>query len=174
MKDPIIAAVVTAAISTVGDYLWANVLPHGRPVYWFAHAIVLFTTVGGCLGWPTGKPLFGMIGAVTIGCAATVGFYLLQPLIGYSALFVLFFGLWLALGTLTVRLLQRRDRTRDVLIRSAIAAVGSGLGFYAISGIWMPFDPRGWDYAVHFVSWIAAYLPAYAALLMSGINNQDA
>jgi len=27
-----------------GDYLWRNVLPHGRPAYWFAHAIVLFST----------------------------------------------------------------------------------------------------------------------------------
>ena len=163
---------VTAAISTAGDYLWANVLPHGRPVYWFAHAIVLFSTVGACLGAPAGKPLSGMIGAVAIGCAATLGFYLLQPLIGYSALFVLFFGLWLALGALTVRVLHRRRGVRDILIRSSIAAFGSGLGFYAISGIWRPFDPHGWDYAIHFVSWIVAYLPAYVALLMSASNER--
>jgi hypothetical protein len=29
----------------------------------------------------------------------------------------------------------------------------------------MPFDPRGWDYARHFVYWTVAYLPGFAALL---------
>lgn len=53
-----------------------------------------------------------------------------------------------------------------VLVRSALAAVGSGLGFYAISGIWFPFNPRGWDYAIHFVCWTVAYLPGFAALLL--------
>lgn len=43
--------------------------------------------------------------------------------------------------------------------------IGSGLGFYLISGIWRPFDPEGWDYAVHFLSWTLAYLPGFVALL---------
>ena len=43
--------------------------------------------------------------------------------------------------------------------------IGSGLGFYLISGIWRPFDPKGWDYAVHFLSWTIAYLPGFVALL---------
>jgi hypothetical protein len=166
MKHALVGALVTAAVSTAGDYLWANVLPHGRPVYWFAHAIVLFSTVGVCLGWPSRKPLTGAIGAALVGCAATLGFYVLQPLIGYSAMFVLFVALWVALGVLTGRVLQRQDSLNAVLARSAIAAAGSGLGFYAISGIWFPFNPHGWDYAVHFVSWAVAYLPAFAALLV--------
>jgi cobalamin biosynthesis protein CobD/CbiB len=165
MKYAVLGALVTAAVSTAGDYLWANVLPHGRPVYWFAHAIVLFATVGACLGWPSRKRLAGAAGAALIGCIATLGFYLLQPLIGYSAMFVLFVALWLALGVLTGRVLQRHDSINRVLARSALAAAGSGLGFYAISGIWFPFHPHGWDYARHFVSWTVAYLPAFAALL---------
>ena len=43
--------------------------------------------------------------------------------------------------------------------------IGSGLGFYLISGIWRPFNPQGWDYAVHFLSWTIAYLPGFLALL---------
>jgi hypothetical protein len=43
--------------------------------------------------------------------------------------------------------------------------LGSGVGFYLISDIWRPFDPEGWDYAVHFVSWAIAYLPGFLALL---------
>ena len=166
MREALIGAVVTAAVSTLGDYLWANVLPHGQPVYWFAHAIVLFATVGFCLGLPSRKPMAGAVGAAAIGCVATAGFYFLRPLMGYSAMFVLFVVLWAGLGLLAGRVLQRRDQMGAVLARSALAAVGSGLGFYAISGIWMPFNPHGWDYARHFIYWTLAYLPGFAALLI--------
>ena len=165
-KAAAVGALVTAAVSTAGDYLWANVLPHGQPLYWFAHALVLFLTVGCFLGLPSGKPLAGAIGAAAIGCAATLGFYFLQPFMGYSAMFVLFVALWIALGVLTGWFLQQRKSASEILVRSAIAAIGSGLGFYAISGIWMPFNPHGWDYARHFIYWTIAYLPAFAALLI--------
>jgi hypothetical protein len=166
-------AVATAAVSTAGDYLWANVLPHGQPVYWFAHAIVLFTTVGFFLGLPSRQPWAGAAGAVLIGCLATAGFYFLQPLMGYSALFVLFFALWLGLGVLTGRVLQRRGAASEIAVRSLLAAVGSGLGFYAISGIWMPFNPQGLDYVKHFVYWTLAYLPGFGALLLRGAGAQS-
>jgi hypothetical protein len=162
----LVGALVTAAVSTAGDYLWANVLPHRQPVYWFAHATVLFLTVGFCLGLPSRRPAAGALGAVAIGCLATAGFYFLQPRMGYAAMFPLFVGLWLGLGLLTGRVLQRRGNAGEVLLRSLLAAVGSGIGFYAISGIWMPFNPHGWDYAKHFLYWTIAYLPAFAALLI--------
>jgi hypothetical protein len=160
------AALVTAAVSTIGDFLWKNVLPHGVPIYWLAHGALLFFVVGGCLGVPPREPLAGAIGGAVIGVSASVGFYLLQPYIGYTAIFVLYVALWIALGLLSGRILQQRDSIGEVLVRSALAAAGSGLGFYAISGIWFPFNPHGWDYARHFVSWTIAYLPGFAALLL--------
>ena len=166
VKAALVGAIATAAVSTAGDYLWANVLPHRQPIYWFAHAIVLFLTIGCFLGLPSRKPLSGAVGAAAIGCAATLGFYFLAPLLGYSAMFPLFVAMWIALGVLTGWLLQRRERVSEILLRSALAAVGSGLGFYAISGIWMPFNPHGWNYARHFVYWTIAYFPAFAALLL--------
>jgi len=167
IKTSISSALLTAAVSTAGDYLWANVLPHRRPVYGLMHGALLFMTVGACLGAAARKPVAGAIGGASIGFAAAGCFYLLQPLIGYSALFVLFTGLWVALGLLNGRVLQRRDSMRAALARGALAAIGSGLGFYAISGIWFPFNPHGWDYAVHFGYWAIAYLPGFAALLLS-------
>jgi hypothetical protein len=161
----LVGAVVVAAVSTLGDYLWKNVLPHGQPIYWFAHAVVLFAAVGAFLGLSSRKPIAGAVGAIVVGCAATLGFYFLRRLMGYSAILVLFAAMWIALGFLTGRVLQRRGSVGEVLTRSVLAMIGSGLGFYAISGIWMPFNPHGWDYAVHFVKWTVAYLPAFAALL---------
>ncbi len=165
IRNAIAGAVVTAAVSTLGDYLWANVLPHHRPIYGLAHGALLFLTVGSCLGAAARKPMAGAAGGALIGFSAAAGFYLLQPFIGYSGMFVMFVGLWVALGWLNGRVLERRDTLRVVLVRSALAAVGSGLGFYAISGIWFPFHPHGWDYAVHFGCWTAAYLPGFGALL---------
>jgi hypothetical protein len=166
LMPALIGALLTAAVSTLGDFLWKNVLPHGIPAYWFAHAIVLFSTVGACLGLPSRKPFAGAVGAVAIGCGATAGFYFLQAAMGYAAMFPLFVGLWFGLGILAGRLLQRHDSMRVVVVRSLLAAVGSGLGFYAISGIWMPFNPQGLDYVKHFVYWTLAYLPGFAALLV--------
>jgi hypothetical protein len=170
MKLVVGSALVTAAVSTLGDYLWANVLPHQIPVYGLAHGALLFLTVGLCLGFAARRPITGAIGGASIGFGATVGFYTLQPYIGYSALFVLFVGLWVALGLLNGRVLRPRDSIGTVMVRSLLAAAGSGLGFYAISGIWFPFAPHGWDYAKHFVYWTIAYLPGFAALLLAKKN----
>lgn len=166
LRDSLVGALLTAGVSTLGDYLWANVLQHHRPIYGLAHGALLFLTVGFWLGIVARKPLSGAIGGALIGFSAAAAFYLLQPFIGYSALFVLFAALWVALGLLNGRVLQQRDSFAAVVARSALAAIGSGLGFYAISGIWFPFNPRGWDYARHFVSWTIAYLPGFAALLV--------
>jgi hypothetical protein len=167
MKNAIVGAVLTAAASTFGDYLWANVLPHHRPLYGLAHGALLFLIVGLSLGVASSRPLAGAVGGALIGFSAAAGFYLFRPLLGYSGLFVMYVGLWVGLGLLTGRLRQPHDTMRGVLVRSLLAAVGSGLAFYAISGIWFPFDPHGWDYAVHFASWTVAYLPGFAALLIT-------
>src|SRR6185503_2591611 len=104
-RAAIAGALITAAVSTLGDYLWKNVLPHGLPVYWFAHAIVRFASSGLWLGLPSRRPVAGALGAIAVGCAATAGFYFLQPAMGYAAMFPLFFAMWIGLGVLTGRVL---------------------------------------------------------------------
>ena len=168
MIEALVGAVVTAAVSTLGDYLWANVLPHGQPIYWFAHAIVLFATVGFCLGLPSRKPTGRRRrrrrDRVRSRRRASI---FSSRSMGYSG---------------DVRAVRRAVDRRSACSPAAccsggtacrlsscaasLAAVGSGLGFYAISGIWMPFNPHGWDYAKHFVYWTLAYLPGFAALLV--------
>ena len=181
IRNAVGGALVMAVVSTLGDFLWANWLPHHRPIYGLIHGTLLLLVVGLYLGAVSHRAAIGAAGGALVGLLAAGGFYLLQPLIGYSALFVLWIGLWVALGLLNGRVLQLRVERRAglagppegitrALFRSILAAVGSGIAFYAISGIWFPFNPHGWDYAVHFVSWIAAYLPAFAALLISRLE----
>ena len=171
--DAIGGALVIAAVSTLGDYLWANFLPHHRSVYGLTHGTLLFLAVGLYLGVRAHKAAIGAVGGGLLGFLAAGSFYVLRPALGYAAMFVMYIGLWVGLGLLNGRVLQRgrpeglHYDSRTILIRSIVAAIGSGVAFYAISGIWFPFHPHGWDYAVHFAAWTVAYLPGFAALLVT-------
>src|SRR5262249_52274614 len=102
MAAALAGALVTAAVSTIGDYLWANVIPPRIAAYGLAHGLILFLTVGLCLGLPARKPIAGAIGGAIAGLSSAALFYVIQPVIGYAtAMFVLFFALWAALGLLT-------------------------------------------------------------------------
>ena len=180
IREAVVGALVLAALSTCGDYLWANVIPHHRPIYGVIHGTLLFLVVGEYLGALARKTAIGALGGALIGFLAAGSFYVLSPVLGYSAMFLLYVAVWVALGLLNGRVLQpargagvsaEPERMGIVLTRSVLAAIGTGIAFYAISGIWFPFNPHGWDYAVHFLSWTVAYLPAFAALLIQ--NNRS-
>ena len=163
----IVGSVVIAAASTLGDFVWATWIPQHRAVYGMIHGTLLFGAIGLFLGTIVARPLAGSMAGGVIGAAAAGSFYLLAPLAGYSAMFVVWVGVWMALGLLYARLSGARPGSHEVLARGAIAAAASGLAFYLISGIWRPFDPQGWDYAVHFGAWTCAYFPGFAALLVA-------
>ena len=55
--------------------------------------------------------------------------------------------------------LAPRHSLRESLVRGGLAALGSGLAFYAISGIWTRFDPRTIDYPYHLLCWTIAFSP---------------
>jgi hypothetical protein len=81
-------------------------------------------------------------------------------------MFVLWMALWAAFGLLNGRGLgDPRSSAAAALARGALAAVGSGLAFYAISGIWTRPRPGGPDYVYHFLCWTVAFLPGFIALL---------
>jgi hypothetical protein len=163
-RTALIGSLVMAAISTLGDFIWATWITEHRGIYGITHGILLFLVAGLVLGVPAGRPAAGAAAGALVGALAAASFYLLAPALGYSAMYVSWVGLWVALAVAHARLRARAARTSEMLTRGATAAVGSGLAFYAISGIWRPFDPNGWDYAVHFGAWTIAFLPGFAAL----------
>ncbi|MGH9163025.1 MAG: hypothetical protein ACRD2X_23940 [Vicinamibacteraceae bacterium] len=167
LRAAIGGAVAIAAVSTLGDFIWASAVPHHRPLYGLVHGTALLFCVGLYLGLCARRLLAGGMGGALIGLLAAASFYLLQPLVGYSAMFASWFGLWMALGWLSGHVLQKQASVPEVLARGIVAAVLSGIAFYAISGIWLPFRPRGWDYLTHFGAWTVAYLPGFASLLIT-------
>jgi len=173
-------ALLLAALSTLGDFVWANWRVRHLMLYGVLHGMAIFLAIGLVLGGRTGAPLLGGIAGVVAGAAAAGSFYLLAPLMGYSAMFASWVLVWIALGFislwLTMRAAARQSGagsssvTLGVLLtegfgRGIVAALASGAAFYAVSGMWFPFNPAGWDYAVHFASWTVAFLPGFAALL---------
>jgi hypothetical protein len=86
----------------------------------------------------------------------------------YSAMLVSWCLLWILLALLD-RMLQSGKSFAAALVRGALAAVGSGVAFYAVSGMWDNWNPQAINYADHFVRWAVAFLPGFLALqLFSG------
>ena len=173
-------ALLLAALSTLGDFVWANWRVRHLMLYGVLHGMAIFLAIGLFLGGRAGAPLLGGIAGVAAGAGAAGSFYLLAPVMGYSSMFVSWMLVWIALGFislwLTLRATGRRlgggsiSVTSGVLLteglgRGVIAALASGAAFYAVSGMWFPFNPAGWDYAVHFASWTVAFLPGFAAVI---------
>lgn len=165
LQAAVTGAMAAAVVSTIGDFIWATWIPQHRPVYGLTHGTLLFLAIGFVLGATAGRAAAGALGGAAIGALAAGSFYLLAPLTGYSAMFVVWVAVWVALGALT-GWLHGVAAPGAAVRRGALAALLSGAAFYAISGIWFPFDPRGWDYAVHFGAWTLAYLPGFGALLI--------
>jgi hypothetical protein len=170
----ITGAAFIAAVSTLGDFIWANWGLQNRPLNGVLHGSLLFLCIGLYLGDLAAKRLTGAISAALIGGLAAGGFYLIRPTVGRSAMFFLWFAAWIALGFLNQRLAQRETKMRAAFGRGVLAAAGSGAAFYLVSGIWFPFDPQGWDYLLHFGAWTVAYLPGFAVLLVAKRADQPA
>jgi len=169
----IFGALSIAAISTLGDFIWASLMLEHRPAYGLAHGSLLFLSIGLYLGVLARRHVAGAIGGALIGFAAAGSFYLIAPVVGRPAMFLLWFATWIALGVLNEYLIRRKLQARAALTRGILAAAGSGIAFYLVSGIWRPFDPQGWDYLTHFGAWTVAYLPGFAALLIGKAPEQS-
>ena len=159
MRHAIIGSLAIAAVSTLGDFVWAGLHLRHHTIYGLLHGTILFACMGAFFGSLKHSPLTGAMYGAAIGLAAAGSFYVLAPMTGYSVMFFIWAFIWIALAFLI--------RNPPVVLRGVLAMAGSGLGFYSISGIWRPFDPQGWDYAVHFLSWTLAYLPGFLALLVT-------
>ena len=168
----LVGALLLAALSTLGDYVWARFVTAHRAVFGLAHGTLLLLALGLYLGLLRRRPFFGALGGAAVGLFAAASFYALARVLGLGAMFVSWMLLWIGFTGLDARL-RGRVPAREVLVRGLLAAVGSGLAFYAISGIWTNPAAGGPRYAFHFLCWTVAFLPGFAALLVGNAETRD-
>ena len=170
LQATLAGAVLLAAFSTLGDFVWARFIPRHRAAFGLAHGTLLLLAVGLYLGWLRRRPARGAAAGAVVGLLAAASFYALAPLLGYSAMFASWAALWLGFALLDSRLRGGGVPASEIVARGLLAAVGSGLAFYAISGIWTRPAP-GPSYAYHFLCWTIAFLPGFGALLLRGASR---
>ena len=160
----LVGGALLGAVNTFGDFFWEWMNLRHRVAYGVAHGALLLLCLGLYLGILAGRPLAGAIGGIVSGTLAACVFYALASAMRLAAMFPAWIALWLLIGLLDGVVL-RKGRAAPALARGAIAAVASGLAFYAISGIWTNPSPGGPRYLVNFVSWTFAFIPGFVALL---------
>ncbi len=159
-------ALLLAALNTFGDFMWARFALRHRMLLGLVHGAALCLAIGGYLGALRRRLLHGALSGAAIGLAAALCFYALAPLLRMYAMFPAWMALWAGFALLDARGLRRPPASQaSGLLRGALAALCSGAAFYAISGIWTRPRPGGPDYLTNFLSWTAAFLPAFLALL---------
>jgi hypothetical protein len=146
------SAVFAAVVMTLGDFVWASQLLRHQMVYGLLHGAGLCLALGLALGVPAKRPLTGAIGGLVVGILAAASFYVLAPVMRHAAMFVSWVLLWILLALLD-RMLHRGSSVSSALVRGALASVGSGVAFYAVSGMWDNWNPRAINYVDHFLRW---------------------
>lgn len=160
-------ALWAATLMTFGDWFWARFITAHRTVFGLVHGLALCLGIGLYLGLLRGRPARGSSMGATIGLGSAAGYYLLAFPLGYTAMLVAWMALWIGFGMLVARGLgEPRRPYPGAWFRGAMAAIGSGLGFYAISGIWTESGSVDPSYAYHFACWTIAFLPGFAALVV--------
>ena len=163
----LLGALLMGGLMTFGDWVWAVLnLPH-RTVFGLVHGLALCCGIGLYLGAPRKRTARGAVSGGLIGLGAAALFYLLAPWMRWGAMLPAWMAFWVAFGILLWRFLgEPMAPMREAVLRGLIAALGSGLAFYAISGIWTRPSASGPDYIRHFASWTVAFLPGFLALLV--------
>ena len=169
MLKLISGVIVVAAIATFGDFIWYHFGVRHQMTVGVLHGAMLLMAAGGALGWPGGRLVTGLVMGIASGVAGALAYYALVGSIGQSAMLAAWCGVWLLLAASEGRLVQKPARpwTR-ILTSGVLAAVLSGIGFYAISGIvWGHGPANERNYVQHFACWLVAWVPGLLAIGLS-------
>ena len=163
-------ALFLGTVMTVGDFLWAYFGIRHSMWSGVSHGALMCLCLGGVIGARYGRTGAGLLAGPLIGVLAALAFYAMASTLRWGAMLPAWMLFWICYALLQHML--RRETLPLALGRGLIAAVLSGLAFYAISGIWTRPSPGGPNYAVNFASWSFAFLPGFLVLFF-GHSSQD-
>jgi hypothetical protein len=161
--NAVVASLFLAAVMTFGDFVWAALHLRHRTWYGIAHGALMCLCIGLVIGIRARRPAAGALVGPLVGTVAASAFYALASWLRYAAMLPAWMLFWILFALLQRELRPQESRVAAAL-RGLVAAVLSGLAFYAISGIWTRPSPGGPDYLVHFASWTVAFLPGFVSL----------
>lgn len=167
----LLSAVTLGASSTFGDWLWANYLTDGALLPAVVHGAAIFLLLALVLSTAAGtreaaRRLFPTLPITGVLIAAL--FYPLASVVGYiGALLVSWATMWLATAALQRWARGSNELFEHALLRGALAAIGSGVAFWLISGMWTAPSPEPIVYPARLLSWTFAFLPGFLALLVA-------
>jgi hypothetical protein len=163
MLPAIAASLVLGAVMTAGDWLWAAMNIRHTVTAGVAHGAAMCLCLGAALGAYEKRFAAGALAGPIVGVLAAALFYALAPSLRLMAMFPAWMFFWICFALLQARL--RKERAYGAAaVRGVVAAVASGLAFYAISGIWTRHDPGGPNYLWNFAAWSFAFFPGFVAL----------
>ncbi|HYN63226.1 MAG TPA: hypothetical protein VES36_01370, partial [Candidatus Limnocylindrales bacterium] len=79
LTTTLVGSVVIAAVSTLGDFVWATWIPDHRAVYGVIHGALLFSAIGLFLGTLAARAAAGAAAGALAGALAAGAFYVLAP-----------------------------------------------------------------------------------------------
>ncbi len=163
--------VFVALVATLGDFIWFEYGVRHTTVHGVLHGAALLLAVGLVLGQHTGAWLRGAVGGIAAGVAGALAFYAVVGLTGYlGALIAAWVLMWMLLAAVAAWLRGDLMKPRRWAVPGALAAVGSGVTFYLVSGIWTD-HPEARNYVWHLVAWTVAWAPGIFALTWKDITK---
>jgi hypothetical protein len=159
-------AVFVALVATLGDYIWFEFGVRHTALNGVIHGAVLLLAVGLVIGQQKGEMIRGAIGGVLAGVAGAMAFYAVSSVTGYlSALIAAWVFMWIVLAAVSAWVRGGLLRLWEWMAPGLIAAVGSGIAFYLVSGIWTdPVRGATRNYLWHLAAWTFAWAPGIIAL----------
>ena len=156
------AALLLGAVMTAGDFVWAYFNVRHTRVSGISHGVAMCLCLGAVVGGRAGRLGAGLAAGPLIGVLAAGAFYVLAPTFRSGAMLLAWMFFWICFALLQHALVN--ERLPKALGRGLIAAVTSGLAFYAISGIWTDPPAGAPNYAMQFLYWSFAFLPGFLSL----------
>ena len=156
------ATLFLGAVMTLGDFVWAYFNVRHTAMSGVLHGVAMCLCLGAVVGARAGRLLAGLLVGPLIGALAAGAFYALAPTFGWGAMLPAWMLFWICFALLQHALV--RETLPRALGRGLVAAVASGLAFYAISGIWTNPPRGGPNYLVLLLYWSFAFLPGFVTL----------
>ena len=156
--------VFVALVATLGDFIWFEYDVRHTALHGILHGAGLLFAVGLVLGHHAGKLGRGAVGGVAAGVAGALAFYAVATVAGYlGALIAAWVFMWIVLAAVAAWLRGEVKAVSHWALPGVLAAIGSGLTFYLVSGIWTD-HPDARNYLWHLVAWTIAWAPGVFAL----------